>query len=1063
MIRVCLLLTASVWAWWGSIARQVGIALSLIGLLVLPAFTGHGQGVQSQIPASEYQALLDFYQATGGTNWNTQDGWLDPQASSWYGVHIDENGSVDELGLWQNNLTGSIPGSLSALLHLKGLTLYGNLLTGDIPAELGGFSQLETLFLSDNRLTGNIPASLGNLSRLQSLGLNGNQLNGTIPASLGQLTTLTFLSLSGNQLSGDVPNFTAFHGVVMDVSRNRLDLTAGSQSMSNIAAMIAAGNDVRIDMVAQIPPSEYEALADFYQANQGQDWLKEMGWLDPQAPSWSGVWVTSGHVASLYLPYYSAWHSLPPGRSITPGLTNLTQLQALQMSGCRLQGGIPDSLGNLPQLEILGLGGNELTGGIPDSLGSLPKLKFLSLSGNRLTGSIPQSLTGLVHLERLYLGGNEFTGSIPASLGSLAQLQTLDLSSNGLSGSIPGNLGSLTQLQTLNLSSNRLTGSIPGGLGRLVHATTFDLSYNQLSGVVPSLQDFRFASLHLQENQLDLASSTTATRLRDLEAVGNSVEVGLQGQIPALEYKALTNFYNATGGTNWTVSQGWFTQASSWYGVYVSPSPDGRHVTRLDLSGNHLQGNLPVTMSLFSQLQTLNLSSNRLGGDIPSSLDRLPLLKSLNLSSNELTGVPNLGDLNGTVIDLSLNPLDLTPGSVTRSNITATTAAGNQVRAGLYLDIVPEEYQVLLDFYDATGGTNWLSQKGWLNPNASSWEGIQLTEGHVTSLNRVGQGITGSLPASLTQLSHLEFLYLSRNRLTGEIPDAFTNLVRLRYLGLAENRLEGSLPDGIGNLTNLTRLEASNNRLKGPLPESLGRLGSLNFLELAGNQFSGSIPPGLSNLTNLYTLDLSYNQLGGTIPESLGQLPLLEDLVLSHNQLIGGIPDALGRLPRLWDLSLSYNQLAGGIPEGFGPHSPVYSLALDHNHLGGDLPDLHVDYPRSRLIDISFNDFNLAPGSPSLTNVVTAIATTNYIVFSPQNGDSPPILMLSSMADQVTFSWPMAAADFALETSATLDDNAEWTQLTYPNDMSLLNRLILRFEYVLIGPEAGTFFRLRER
>jgi len=63
----------------------------------------------------------------------------------------------------------------------------------------------------------------------------------------------------------------------------------------------------------------------------------------------------------------------------------------------------------------------------------------LDLSGNRLDGGVPVELTKLAHVWHLNLSHNNLTGSVPALLGKMASLQELDLSGNpGLCGDIAG-------------------------------------------------------------------------------------------------------------------------------------------------------------------------------------------------------------------------------------------------------------------------------------------------------------------------------------------------------------------------------------------------------------------------------------------------------------------------------------------------------------------------------------------------------------------------------------------------------------------------------------------------
>ena len=145
-----------------------GLGLLLAGWVA----QAQGTGLQAQIPAAEYNALVDLYNAANGPSWANSSGWINPQAESWYGVTV-VGGHVTQLALGGNMLSGNIPDSLGDLSQLQSLDLYNNTLGGNIPASLGSLTQLRDLGLCFNQLIGNIPGSLGNLSQLQHLNSNG--------------------------------------------------------------------------------------------------------------------------------------------------------------------------------------------------------------------------------------------------------------------------------------------------------------------------------------------------------------------------------------------------------------------------------------------------------------------------------------------------------------------------------------------------------------------------------------------------------------------------------------------------------------------------------------------------------------------------------------------------------------------------------------------------------------------------------------------------------------------------------------------------------------------------
>ena len=175
----------------------------------LNGIDNHDAGQLTVCSSPDRAVLVAFYEATGGSGWVANNGWLtDAPVGEWFGVTTDESGRVTGLNLIQNNLTGSIPAELGGLANLTQLWLDTNQLTGPIPAELGGLANLTTLALHTNALTGPIPSELGDLANLATLALDRNQLTGAIPQSFLQLSRLVALYIAGNSLC--VPGTAAF-------------------------------------------------------------------------------------------------------------------------------------------------------------------------------------------------------------------------------------------------------------------------------------------------------------------------------------------------------------------------------------------------------------------------------------------------------------------------------------------------------------------------------------------------------------------------------------------------------------------------------------------------------------------------------------------------------------------------------------------------------------------------------------------------------------------------------------------------------------------------------------
>ena len=154
---------------------------------------------------SDRAALIALYNSAGGSGWTASDGWDSARTlDTWHGVTVT-GGRVVGLALAGNNLSGTVPASLSTLTKLTSLDLSYNGLSGAIPPGLRGLSQLTTLDLSANGLSGAIPPELGDLSSLDELYLHDNALSGAIPPELGNLSSLEELYLHDNALSGAIP------------------------------------------------------------------------------------------------------------------------------------------------------------------------------------------------------------------------------------------------------------------------------------------------------------------------------------------------------------------------------------------------------------------------------------------------------------------------------------------------------------------------------------------------------------------------------------------------------------------------------------------------------------------------------------------------------------------------------------------------------------------------------------------------------------------------------------------------------------------------------------------
>jgi Leucine-rich repeat (LRR) protein len=263
----------------------------------------------------------------------------------------------------------------------------------------------------------------------------------------------------------------------------------------------------------------------------------------------------------------------------------------------------------------------------------------------------------------------------------------------------------------------------------------------------------------------------------------------------------------------------------------------------------------------------------------------------------------------------------------------------------------------LVDLYNSTDGPNWVNNTNWLTEKpVSDWYGIYLTGNRVTIIYITSNGLKGTLPSSLGNLTNLYWLSLIANQLSGSIPPQLGNLTDLIYVYLGNNQLSGSIPSELGKLVNLNELRLEYNQLSGNIPPEFGNLSNIQILLLNNNQSSGSIPPELGNLQNLSYLNLSYNQLNGNIPSELGNLRCWY-LDLKNNQLSGNIPSELGNLSHEY-LYLNNNQLSGNIPPQLGKNTNLNELYLNNNQLSGSIPLELGKLTRLTQLDLSNNQLS---------------------------------------------------------------------------------------------------------
>ena len=647
---------------------------------------------------------------------------------------------------------------------------------------------------------------------------------------------------------------------------------------------------------------------------------------------------------------------------------------------------------------------------------SLGQVVRLVLDRNSLAGSIPPQLSALRHLKELRLERNALTGAIPSELGDLVDLEVLVLYFNLLSGSIPPEVGNLSSLRVFSLAFNGLEGGIPSAIGRLSNLTSLVLGENQFSGPIPP----------------ELGN---LTNLRRLTLSGNALTGGVPNKLGDL-----ANLQNL------------FLADNELIGSIPEELGELTGLENLFLSGNRLTGNVPRALSMLTKLERLVLARNRLTGAIPNEFLELDLPGGIDVSGNAGLCIPGTGEF-----------LDWLDGMSTPPNPICNDA----------------DRAVLTSLYLATGGADWTNFEGWLTGSLDEWYGVETDSlGRVVSLDLAGNGLTGSLPATLGQLTRISRLRIADNDLSGRLPLTLRALPLRDFgyngTGLCEPRDEvfrawmNAVPSREG--TGLECAALSDRDILVALYESTGgadwidnanwasraslrnwhgvetdAAGRVTRLYLTGNGLVGILPPELGQLTNLTTLGLRSNpELTGTIPPELGGLDRLDELFLDNNSLTGPVPPELGELGRLRTLWLSGNELTGAIPRELGDLGSLRALGLGSNLLTGSIPPELGDLS-------SLSNLELA-GNKLEGSIPAALGRARGLVYLtlgdnelggpiPPEITSPPFLQVLGLAENdLTGTLPTEIGNLADLRWLALNDNPQLSGVL-PSSMAALAEL----------------------
>lgn len=225
-----------------------------------------------------------------------------------------------------------------------------------------------------------------------------------------------------------------------------------------------------------VTTSERNALIDFYQQTNGDNWINTLTSQD--------VWEITNTASDP-----CTWHGISCNSN-----DNISEINLLNNN---LTGVLANNLNTLTALETFTVANNSLSGTIP-TLSGLNQLTYFDVSRNQLSGSIP-ALSSLTNLTFFYANHNQLSGTIPAING--LNLQYFNVNNNRLSGQLPSLTGQ-SALFDFRANDNQLSGVIPM-LNEAPNLHYFYVNNNQLTGEIPSLDALtNLWQINLSDNQL---------------------------------------------------------------------------------------------------------------------------------------------------------------------------------------------------------------------------------------------------------------------------------------------------------------------------------------------------------------------------------------------------------------------------------------------------------------------------------------------------------------------------------------------------------------------------------
>ncbi|CAA6672127.1 unnamed protein product [Spirodela intermedia] len=472
-------------------------------------------------------------------------------------------------------------------------------------ARLTEFRQLRTLNLGANDMGSGIPEVIYDLKLLKALDLSFNKLEGLIPAcwelliQVVQHALLAHLSLFNDRFPTNIPsclgNLNKLNSLSLssDGFKGNLNpLFIDSGGLEGTLQFSVFSKLSKLEDISIISKGGLEINTEYPISWVPSFWLQNL-YIEDCA-------VNSGRDRLQYLSFSSTSSTGTPPISLFCNST----LSTLNLKWNKFSSSLLLPCHNVSQnVETIDLSFNDMHWPLPKNIGfSFPKLWIDN--DNNLSRKLPYTLmhnqSKLLYLNvYLSIKNNYFTGSLLSRFSNSSGLLIIDIGCNSFRDNFSNNLCYFPKCY------------LPKELYQMQYLRLLDVSRNNLSGnIVPCLHNISFwRSTRPNKGLIWIDSRAQYARVFIIS-------------------KNLVNPYEGDPLQGMTIFD-------------VSEVGELKGPWSLNLSNNHIQAFIPMTMAYMETIESLDILHKGLSGSVPHEMVQISSLTTFSVAFNNLSG--NLG------------------------------------------------------------------------------------------------------------------------------------------------------------------------------------------------------------------------------------------------------------------------------------------------------------------------------------------------------------------------------------------------------------------------------------